>query len=140
MTQFRPTAPQTEAGRMALAAEYKKEVETLRRQEHERAMEERTEHRSQHWADVLGGKMRIEIDGGRGVQVVLPGISSPIEVDTAGRWLDLLVVRGPDGETYYVADPAGVVVICAPPRKLGPDEKPYWMQVDEPGWKPRKDR
>jgi hypothetical protein len=93
-----------------------------------------------HWADALAGLMRVEIDAGREVQAMLPGISAPIQVDTASRWLDLLVVRGPDLSTHHVADPAGVVVICAPPRKLHPDEKPYWMQVDEPGWKPRKDR
>jgi hypothetical protein len=93
-----------------------------------------------HWADVLAGVMRIEIDAGREVQVVLPGLAAPLQVDTASRWLDLLVVRGPDQSTYHVADPAGVVVICAPPRKLEPGEKPYWMQVDEPGWKHRKDR
>lgn len=93
-----------------------------------------------HWADLLTGVMRREIDAGREVKAVLPGISEPIPVDTASRWLDLLVVRGPDMATYYLADPAGVVVIFAPPRQLEPGEKPYWMQVDEPGWKRKKDR
>ncbi|MCC2979051.1 hypothetical protein [Sphingomonas sp. IC4-52] len=88
----------------------------------------------------MSGLMRREIDAGREVKAVLPGISKPIPVDTAGRWLDLLVVRGLDMSAYYLADPAGVVVKRPPPRQLGPDEKPYWMQVDEPDWKPKKDR
>ncbi|MCC2979052.1 hypothetical protein [Sphingomonas sp. IC4-52] len=71
--------------------------------------------------------------------MALPGVSAPIPVDTAGRWLDLLVVRGPDMSAYYLADPAGVVVILPPPRQRERGEKPYWMKVDEPDWKPKKD-
>lgn len=92
-----------------------------------------------HWADLLGGVLRREIDAGRLVRVSLPGSQVPILVEDGGRWLDLLVIRDPQGARYHVADPAGVVIICDPPRQLEPGEKPYWMQVDEPGWKPKKD-
>lgn len=40
---------------------------------------------------------------------------------------------------YHLADPAGVVIICDPPWKPEPGEKPYWMRLDEEGYGPKKD-
>jgi hypothetical protein len=70
--------------------------------------------------------------------VSLPGSKVPILVEDGGRWLDLLVIRDPQGALYHLADPAGVVIICDPPRKPEPGEKPDWMRLDEEGYGPKK--
>lgn len=84
-----------------------------------------------HWADMIAGLLRVEIDAGRLVQVQLPGARVPILVEDAQRWTEFLVVKDPQGVLYYAYDPAGIVVIAEPTKPLKEGEKPYWMRVDD---------
>lgn len=86
---------------------------------------------STHWADMIVTLVRQEIDGGRLVRVSLPGSKVPILVEDAMRWAQTLAIRDPQGGRYYLADPAGVVVICDPVQPLGPDEVPFYMEMDQ---------
>lgn len=82
-----------------------------------------------HWADLLAGLMRREIDQGRLVRIALPGARVPVLVEDAQRWVDLLVVVDPQGARYYAADPAGLVVITDPVKPIE-GAPAYWTQVD----------
>ncbi|VXD02855.1 hypothetical protein SPHINGO8AM_80271 [Sphingomonas sp. 8AM] len=81
------------------------------------------------WSQNLAMLCRREIDQGRRVRVSLPGAAVPLLVEDAYDWTKMLVVD-PQGRRYYAAHPAGVVVLCAAPATPGPDEKPYWANVD----------
>jgi hypothetical protein len=85
---------------------------------------------STHWADLVAGLVRQEIDQGRLVRVSLPGASVPIPVEDASRWADMLVLVDPQGGRYYAADPAGVVVIAEPIKAPPAGQVLYWQQVD----------
>ena len=81
-----------------------------------------------HWAHLIAGLLRQEIDEGRLVRVALPGAKVPVLVEDAMRWGSMLALKDPQGARYYVADPAGVVVLAEPVR---PVEGDWAARVDE---------
>lgn len=84
-----------------------------------------------HWADVFVTVLRREIDLGRLVRIALPGAKVPILVEDASRWVDCLIVKDPQGGSYYVAHPAGVVILAEPVQPPPEGHVPYWMKVDD---------
>lgn len=88
------------------------------------------------WYDAFEYLVVEEISKGRMVRVSLPGSSHPILVEAAGAWCGMLTIRDSAGRTYYVASPAGVVLITEAVELPPPGSKPYWMSVDGTDTKP----
>jgi hypothetical protein len=88
------------------------------------------------WYDVFDHLIAKETTAGRMVRVSLPGSSHPILVEAAGAWCGMLTIRDGAGRLYYVASPAGVVLITEPVELPPPGSKPYWMSVDGTDAKP----
>lgn len=81
------------------------------------------------WAEVLAAVVGREVRAGRRARVSLPQSASPATVEDARVWAGLLVLQeAVTGTQYYLADPAGVVLVLDPVRQG--DQRAYWAGED----------
>lgn len=80
------------------------------------------------WSASLASLCRKEIDAGRMVRAPLPGSPVPLLVGDAYDDGEMLVVVDPQGRSYHVTHPAGVVVLCDPVPAAKSDKKPEWTR------------
>lgn len=80
------------------------------------------------WSASLASLCRKEIDAGRMVRASIPGSPVALLIDDAYDEGEMLVIVDPQGRSYHVGHPAGVVVLCDPVPASRSDKKPDWTR------------